>query len=285
MMQKFNSKAKIILTGEHAVVYGFSAVATPVDMEMCAVIKEHSEDFLEENHELRNIIEKILPDTKLLNEFFKNYDFSILSKIPISSGFGSSAALSLCLAKIIMFIKNGFLLQNNYDKNELIMLANLIESFFHKNPSGVDVTTILEEKIIKFNSLQKYTEVKNNAELYLAAINTEKRNMLTKDAIQKLHDEKNYALFKEIGEIGEEFAKSLETADYHMISYLITENHKILKTLGCVTNKMEDARAYLLENGAIAAKMTGAGFGGAVFGLFKSFVHLKHSQVQNRLKT
>lgn len=285
VVQKFNTKAKIILTGEHAVVYGFTAVATPIPLEMSVQIVDHSENCVTQNDDLKNMIAQIVNDDRAVKEFFKRYDLSISSDIPVSAGLGSSAALSLCIAKVVMFIENGLQMGFEYNDKNLIELANTVEALFHLHPSGIDVTTIALQKMIKFNSLQKYSHVQNKSELYIGAINTGKRNIQTKDAIQKLHDERNYQLFKVIGEIGEEFSKALENADYHMIACLINENQKILKTLGCVTQKMEEACEYLLSNDAIAAKMTGAGFGGTVFGLFRSLPNLKHCQVQSKLET
>jgi len=229
---------------------------------------------------LQKILEKFVTEKELLAEFLNKFHFEIKSSIPISAGLGSSAAFSASVSDLIFFIKNGFEVME-IAKIDKIRLANEIEKEFHKTPSGIDVTTVIENKMIFFKSIENYEEIPNNTtDLFIAVLNTGPRNRLTKDAIASLHLEKNYSLFKVIGEISEELRHALQIADYKMIAELLNENHKILTFLGCVTEKMQEAVEFLHSNGAIAAKMTGAGFGGSVFGVFRSsqkqtYTHLK----------
>jgi len=277
---KASYSPKLILAGEHAVVYGFGAIAVPLNANMSICIDIDRGNSPSIHVTLQKILEKFVTEKELLAEFLNKFHFEIKSSIPISAGLGSSAAFSASVSDLIFFIKNGFEVME-IAKIDKIRLANEIEKEFHKTPSGIDVTTVIENKMIFFKSIENYEEIPNNTtDLFIAVLNTGPRNRLTKDAIASLHLEKNYSLFKVIGEISEELRHALQIADYKMIAELLNENHKILTFLGCVTEKMQEAVEFLHSNGAIAAKMTGAGFGGSVFGVFRSsqkqtYTHLK----------
>jgi len=204
-------------------------------------------------------------------------------------GKGCSHDCNYCYAKSLLDFRNFWNPENpavaDIEKINKIRLANEIEKEFHGAPSGIDVTTIIENKMLFFKSIENYTEIINNTtDLFVAVLNTESRPCLTQDAIESVHAEKNHLLLKTIGEISDELKNAFQIADYSMIAKLLNENHKILQEIGCVTSRMQEAVEFLISNGAIAAKMTGAGFGGSVFGIFrfaenKICTHLKQHRV------
>ena len=278
---KASYSPKLILAGEHAVVHGFGAIAMPLNANMSLSIdieRGSIASFIPDT--IQKILEKFVKERELLAEFRNKFHLDIKSSIPISAGLGSSAAFSAAVSDLIFFIKNGFEVKE-IAKIDRLRLANEIEKEFHKTPSGIDVTTVIENKMIFFKSIENHDEIPNNTtDLFATILNTGPRNCLTKDAIAALHLEKNYPLFKTIGEISEELRHAFQIADYKMIAELLNENHKILTFLGCVTEKMQEAVEFLISNGAIAAKMTGAGFGGSVFGIFRFAKNKIHTHLK-----
>ena len=282
---KASYSPKLILSGEHAVVYGFGAISIPLNANIgiCTTIGRGYTSSLIPNT-IQKILAKFVTEKELLAEFRNKFHIEITSSIPISAGLGSSAAFSAIISDLIIFIKNGFKV-GDIEKINKIRLANEIEKEFHGAPSGIDVTTIIENKMLFFKSIENYTEIINNTtDLFVAVLNTESRPCLTQDAIKSVHAEKNHLLLKTIGEISDELKNAFQIADYSMIAKLLNENHKILQEIGCVTSRMQEAVEFLISNGAIAAKMTGAGFGGSVFGIFrfaenKICTHLKQHRV------
>ena len=61
---------------------------------------------------------------------------------------------------------------------------------------------------------------------------------------------------------------ALETGDLATLGALLSSSHDLLRQLGVSTPRMDALRAVLLEKGALGAKLTGAGGGGLVLGLF-----------------
>lgn len=136
----YSAPAKVILSGEHAVVYGKPAIVSSIDIRLkfsltnsarpsqngtvpkeIALISEKVKEYLRKHH-------INFPD----NEF----KVSIDSNIPIGRGLGSSAALSV--AAVAAFLE--FYTGKEFEKERINNLAYEIEKHFHKNPSGIDNT-------------------------------------------------------------------------------------------------------------------------------------------------
>jgi len=145
---------KTILFGEHAVVYGFPAIAVPIisiqtKVSILPIINNGNslirfrnpswkEDIffenLKSNNPVRVVIENI---SKLIESRIPNFEMTISSSIPISAGLGSSAALAVSISK-------GFsqFLGIKLSLEEINDLAFKSESVQHGSPSGIDNSVI-----------------------------------------------------------------------------------------------------------------------------------------------
>lgn len=128
-----SAPGKVILAGEHAVVYGYSAIVAAIDKRMKVTVKE-SKKVQEYSGLVRFALE-------LMGEDKRGWDIKIDSQIPIGSGLGSSAALATAL---VWAIKPAAKIE---EKDKLI---KEIEDFAHGKSSGVDQTIVREGGFLRF---------------------------------------------------------------------------------------------------------------------------------------
>lgn len=136
----YSAPAKVILSGEHAVVYGKPALVSAVDRRLnftlTTLVRPHQTDNIPKEIDfISNTVKKYLQNQKI--KFVDNkYNFKIDSNIPIGRGLGSSAALST--AGVAAFLK--FYTEREFEKEKINNLAYEVEKYFHRNASGVDNT-------------------------------------------------------------------------------------------------------------------------------------------------
>lgn len=146
-MISYSSPGKVILSGEHAVVYGKPALVSAIDKKLTlslfsplekagrSKIKNLKEDNNKNIKVIEEIVKKYLSKEKI--KFKKrDYFFSLNSEIPIGRGLGSSAAFSVAAASSFLEFYTG----KQFSQEIINNLAYEGEKYFHKNPSGVDST-------------------------------------------------------------------------------------------------------------------------------------------------
>nr|ACO11494.1 Mevalonate kinase [Caligus rogercresseyi] len=180
-----SAPSKLILHGEHGVVYDKLAVAGSLDLRTRMTILRRSkrlvvdfpdigvlkeswgpkdlEPLFEEESRIEDIIPKLLPDSRdpiqiaslkcffylykrILGRFLGLY-ISVESDIPIGAGLGSSAALSVCLAAGLLTM-NGH--KNASDPEVISKYAFLSEKILHGSPSGIDNSVSAHGGLIAF---------------------------------------------------------------------------------------------------------------------------------------
>ena len=171
---------KIILFGEHSVVYNKIGIALPILNYFTEVTAHKSEDFSCCGDRVYNDIEKEKLN-KLVEFVFSKLDLSkkvhihIESNLPVSSGLGSSASLSVAL---IRELDDFFSLK--LSKEKINDIAYECEKIFHGNPSGIDNTVINYQKPVFFKN--KYQIIKIKKPLYFVIANTGKKPQTKKNS-------------------------------------------------------------------------------------------------------
>ena len=160
------SHSKIILIGEHSVVYGYPAIAIPlkkIEIE-CAIEEAKSNFFYDETDTLSVAIFTALKYLKKENVKIK---YKITSQIPQKRGMGSSAAVSIAAIRAIF---NYF--GENLEDELLEKLVNTAEIVAHKTPSGLDAKTCLSDKAIRFVKNKGFSYIDLNLDVYLVIADT-----------------------------------------------------------------------------------------------------------------
>lgn len=274
-----SSPGKLILGGEHAVVYGRRALVTSIGMRLYMKLTEENDQ--DSNRKFINVIfhdtnQQYSIDLLNLNEsnpieiqaiiFVYNHfqltneiNLEIRSHIPIGAGLGSSAAFSVCLVGCFYILKF-----KTINQNEINQLAYQVECLFHGTPSGVDNTiSTYGQSLIYSRTLKKHIDFRlSNLVIIDTGIPKSTKRMVE---LVRTFIENN-------PKQGEEILNQIERCVDQMIEYpeqihkFFQQNQQLLKTLGISLNEIDNIIDKLAENN-ISTKITGAGGGGCLIAL------------------
>ncbi len=219
---------KIILAGEHAVVYGYPALVAAIDRRLKVKVKPGKSE-----RKYTGLVKFALGQILKPGE---TVDLTIESQIPQNSGLGSSAALATAL---VWALKPQVSLP---EKNKLV---KIIEDYQHGKSSGVDQTIVREGGFLRFQK-GEFSPIKLPVKEAIL-INSGRPEESTGDMV-KLVAQKNYRReFKRIGAVVNSWRPEL-----------IRENEAWLETIGVVGKKAQ-AMIRKIETSGGAAKICGAG--------------------------
>ncbi len=274
---------KVILFGEHAVVYGQPAIAVPVtQVQARATVEPGSEgqgitivaEDLEQSYSLEqappsDALRAIVVSTLEHIGVGTKHDLAITvsSTIPIARGLGSGAAISTA---IVRALSQHF--GNLLSPQTISDLVYETEKIYHGTPSGIDNTVIAFEKPVYFVRDQKIKIFSVKRPFLLAIADTGIASP-TKIAVSdvrrawKREREKYEEIFEEIGTIAEMGRRAIERGEIETVGRLMNENHRLLQLIGVSSPELEGLVEAAREGGALGAKLSGAGRGGNIIAL------------------
>ena len=271
---------KIILFGEHSVVYGKPAIAIPVqDLLVITTIKSSKNEVkvfsdkigLDATLNSLTIDNAIRKTIQLFAEEFSinisNVEIKINSSIPVASGLGSGAAVTVSILKAL----------NEYygveaSLNVLNQIAFDVEKIHHGTPSGIDNTTILFEKPIFFQKDQPI-EILDFKNTYYFVIANTGIQASTKKVVAgvreryKNNQNKYLDYFYRMGEICKKAKTAFNTGDVKLIGELMNKNQYYLDNIGVSSYSLSILIKAGLTAGSLGVKLSGAGIGGNVIAL------------------
>ncbi len=277
---KVTAPAKTILFGEHAVVYGHPAIAIPVNQLKTTItiqpnpwgasnqITIHAPDIglstaLEElpnQHPFSTAFSVVMQHLGMTT--YPACTVKINSTIPIASGLGSSASLSVALIKAFSQFAGADL-----PSQTLIDLSFQLETIYHGTPSGIDNSVIALNQGILFQK-GKPVQALNSAKPLPIVIANSGVAGNTKQAVAGVRESwqhnKPYfdALFQKIGSTTWEALQALENGDEIRLGQLMNSNHRDLQTLRVSHPKIDRLVETALKHDALGAKLCGGGLGG-----------------------
>jgi mevalonate kinase len=283
-MIQASAPAKIILLGEHAVVYGQPAIAIPVsklrataqasvsdagdglrveasDLGITYQVNLESQASQDPMNAVAHLVlEKLrlpLPDLKI----------QVHSDIPLASGLGSGAAISTAIARVLSSV-----LDRKLDDEELNQIVFQVEKIHHGTPSGVDNTVIVYERPVYFvrgNPLD-FLPVSGSFQFLIAHTGISSSTRLVVEDVNRLYktDPDHYGrIFDSIGELVKKGLLALQNDDAVGLGALMSQNHQYLQQLTVSSPELDCLVQTALDAGALGAKLSGGGRGGNMIAL------------------
>lgn len=281
---------KAILFGEHAVVYGQPAIAVPVHALLARARVETASrgeagrlwieapdigysgwtELLEASQPpAAEPIAGLLLATRLTLKHLNAgqqpaLQLELESELPLASGMGSSAAVSVAVVRAVAEH-----LGESLSPEVVSQLAFEVEQHYHGTPSGIDNTVIAYDAPIYFRRGRppQVIEVLSAFGLVLADTG---RPSPTRELVAGVRqrweaDRSGYQrVFSEIGGVVDQARRSIETGEIEQLGALMNQNQRLLAQLGVSSPELDAMVRAALAAGASGAKLSGAGGGGAL---------------------
>jgi len=277
-----SAPGKVILFGEHAVVYGRPAIAVPVTQVQATVtISPGTAGFrieaadlgracwLEETEENDPLARAVRLTLAHLQAPPPAVTLAIRSTIPIASGMGSGAAVSVAIIRALARHLGASL------PDELVSsLAYQIEEIHHGTPSGIDNTVVTYRRPVFYVRGQPIQTFRIHTPFRLLIADTGIASP-TKIAVADVRREWKRrpaayeALFDRIGDLAEAARAAIERGEVRRLGPLMNRNQALLWELGVSCEQLEVLSRAALAAGADGAKLSGAGRGGNLIALVR----------------
>jgi mevalonate kinase len=275
MTLRASACGKLILLGEHAVVYGHPAVAVPVgSLRVRAELEEGPLplrivspavgldallDDLPAHHPLVFCIRRAL---ETLHARPPTGRMTIASEIPVASGLGSGAAVSTAVVRVLALSAG-----RELSPAEVSGVVFEAERIYHGTPSGVDNTVIAYERPVFFRRGQDPVTLAVGAPMQFLIADSGVRSE-TRGAVGGVRERRQAApdrydgYFRQIGELAEKGREYLEAGDRESLGDAMNRCHDLLRSIGVSTPGLDRLVKAARDAGALGAKLTGAGLGG-----------------------
>lgn len=265
---RYSAPGKVILSGEHAVVYGKPALVCAIDKRLTMTFTPAEKT--EYKDEIMPLLEKSVMDFLQKKQIKKKkigYRYSIESTIPIGRGLGSSAAYCAVISAGLLELFTG----NEWSKEEINICAYQMEKYFHKNSSGVDTSTSIMGGLIYYRKEFEFLKTISSLPVKLpkhfidslVLIDTGKPIETTGEMVQKVGQLFNAKgvkmeyIMNDIEKTTKRLIVSIMKEDKQFFKENIKYNEGLLEQIGVVSPSTKKLLAFLEKIGE--GKITGGG--------------------------
>jgi len=273
---------KIILLGEHAVVYGRHAIATPVPLAIQAHVQRGGdgvqliiprwgvEQRLHRSAEKQHSFEKSLAMIfRTLGLERESMRVEIFPNVPRAMGLGGSAAIAVATIRAL-----DRCFELGLDDERVNELAFECEKIAHGTPSGIDNTLSVYGQTMLFRSgdspLRKVIEVDRAVQLVVGISGIESLTAATVARVRKAreaHPELYEKIFDQIDSLVLEGVDALVEHKLETLGELMNVCQGLLNAMQVSSWELEEMIQIARRHGALGAKLTGGGGGGSIIAL------------------
>ena len=270
---------KVILLGEHAVVYGKPAVALPIKNAVMAEVSDadHPPEIKVPAWDLDGKLEEsnsiwwqaIKGVFKELGIDKRQFAIHVRPNIPAAMGLGGSAAIAVAIVRAV-----GRHFRLDLGLEDINRFAFQCEKAAHGTPSGIDntIATYGEPIVYQTGEHPRMERLSVPKPLSLV-IGVSDRPSLTVDMVAGVRERWRQngdlydQLFDNFGKVAEQGIKALEAGDYRTLGQMMTVNHGLLCAIQVSSPELDRMVQIARDKGALGAKLTGAGGGGSIIAL------------------
>lgn len=281
-----SAPGKVILLGEHGVVYGYPALAcaiprfTRVQCEWYDGPNVLVSPFLQQGAVIPLVSPSASAPAALFHFLFhhfqvptENVRVRVDGDLPVGRGLGSSASLSVAAIRAVSAF-----VQRPISPEALLELGLEAEKHFHGTPSGLDHTTVVFEGVLLFQQGRPPRRIVSPAPFELVVLDSggERQTGAMVAGVRerlKASPALIQSLLESIREDVEQAVIALESGDLNALGQRMNHNQLQLQALGVSTPRLEALVTLAREAGALGAKLSGAGGGGVVVALALTGAH------------
>ena len=281
-MTTASAPGKIILLGEHAVVYGRPALAVPVSevqaraevtpsalpgVHLLApdIALEAELTHLDHQHPLARAVSLVFEHLGVPKP--PDITIRISSTIPVASGLGSGAAVSVAVMRALA----GYLGQTLPDE-QVSTLAFEVEKLHHGTPSGIDNSVVTFARPVYFIKGQPIEVLAPGSPFFLVIGDTgipapTKESVADVRRLWQAQPARIDPLLDAIGDLSAAARGNLLTGDWQAMGALMNANHTLLQELTVSCPALDNLITAAMDSGALGAKLSGGGRGGNMVAL------------------
>ncbi len=280
MKSKASAPGKVILFGEHFVVYGIKSILCSINKRVTVTAEKTNERkisinseigklVLEPNESISEINSPLKPFYYLANKAIKDQNIGlkiqIESEIPLGAGLGSSSACCVAGAAAI------FKLFGEISKEKILEIAIEAEKTIYQNTSGADCTVSTYGGLMEYDKNNGFRKIEDepNFQLVIANSNIEHSTETMVSRVKEFEN-KNKEKFHELSNLESNLVndvlKLIKENKIKEIGEKINQNQKFLEEIG-ISNEQLETMIKIGQKTSYGAKITGSGGGGCIFAL------------------
>jgi mevalonate kinase len=270
---------KIIIFGEHFVVYGAPAIAAGISNSAKVEVKKADANrIVSEQRVVPQLSVAAIGNVLAAMGMKEKYEVTLTGDLPTEGGLGSSAAFCVGLVRALADEKRLHLTPEQVNR-----FAYEGEKAFHGNPSGIDNYIATHRGVVEFTRGRtplesKFVDLELERPLHFVVSMTGKIGSTPKmiEAVRKFREadgEGFQQLMDEYFKIADEGRKFIEKGKLDEIGSLMNANQNLLSELGVSDERNEAIIALAMKEGALGAKLTGGGGGGCCICLARDEKH------------